>query len=319
MQQTKLQVVRLTDEDRQFILKCVKEGVTTSAIARVLKRSPQSIGKEIRNGGGRTAYDPEKTKYRSENNGWMNPFTLQERFIIEEELKTGKSIYKLSTKLGRSGSGLYHEIQRGGGRDKYTALQANEKAIQALNDNSNITTLKRKITPEIRLKIRDFLDSGYSCSWISREIGVSLNTIMNEIYLGGGKKNYDPAVAEKNLPVNLEKFKTNLSLEERKQIEEFFKQDLSIAEISRRIRRSKNIVSREMKRAGGRDNYSAEQAHLDAFTRKGNIFEKLNTIKQTLETNENHNQNFIDRIENLEMQIDIILETLREIKNVKKH
>lgn len=100
-----------------------------------------------------------------------------------------------------------------------------------------------------------------------------------------------------------------LTLEERKQIEALFKTDLSCSRISKKIGRGKNTVVNEARKAGGRELYRAESAHNLSLLSVQEGYEKLRARNESNKVT----FKFKQRIEHLEMQIEILHETLKEL------
>lgn len=102
-----------------------------------------------------------------------------------------------------------------------------------------------------------------------------------------------------------------LTFEERKEIEKYVKLGCSCNEIAINIGRSKNAVVVEVRR-NGKAAYSAKagQKLADENTRKRNAhLIALNTgVKEPI-------FKYKERIENLEMQIEILHDTLKELLN----
>ena len=91
----------------------------------------------------------------------------------------------------------------------------------------------------------------------------------------------------------------NVSLEERELIEKYVKQGHTNREIFKLIGRTQSCVQREFKRCGGRTKYSARVA---------------NDIALELAKRSQFNGNWlVNRIEALEMQVEILHETIREL------
>lgn len=102
--------------------------------------------------------------------------------------------------------------------------------------------------------------------------------------------------------------KNPITFEERKQIEKHIKAGLSCCETSRRIGRSKNGVISEVRRTG-RKFYSAKVAQNLADWARNEKHRKL------LERNKGNvtTFRFKQRIENLEMQVEILHAAIKEI------
>lgn len=92
-----------------------------------------------------------------------------------------------------------------------------------------------------------------------------------------------------------------LTLDERKIIEQMLKEGYSGRAIARTLNRSASTVNSDIRLNGSKEEYNAEKAHADS---KRKIFKEdltLNSLKK--------------RLENLEMQLEILLETIKDIKN----
>lgn len=101
-----------------------------------------------------------------------------------------------------------------------------------------------------------------------------------------------------------------LTFEERQQIESLWKQGLSGCEISRRINRSSNCVSTEIRIHSVDGKYSAKQSQNQADIAKEKRYQELSERNKKIYTEPS---NYKQRIENLEMQIEILHDTIQEI------
>lgn len=106
-----------------------------------------------------------------------------------------------------------------------------------------------------------------------------------------------------------EKIRTILTFEERQAIERNLKLGYSASSISRRIGRSKNSIVWEVRRNGGMKNYNAEKAQLQSDIRNS---ERIQKIKKKNQDQKKPNAIW-QRIENLEMQVEILVETIKEL------
>ncbi len=103
----------------------------------------------------------------------------------------------------------------------------------------------------------------------------------------------------------------DLALEERKGIEKYLKMGFSHAKIAEKLARSKTAVTNEIKRSGGADGYNAKKSQLMAEERLKEKYLKLSKMNKGKSSYINHTK----RIEHIEMQIEIILDTLKELVN----
>ncbi len=100
-----------------------------------------------------------------------------------------------------------------------------------------------------------------------------------------------------------------LTFEERVLIEKYIKKGFSLSEISKVIGRGGTTIAFEVRRSGGRDNYCSSTAQSLSEERHRNKSRKLSIL------NEGEPKVFIfkQRIENLEMQVEILSETIKEM------
>ncbi len=101
-----------------------------------------------------------------------------------------------------------------------------------------------------------------------------------------------------------------IDFEQRKLIEKYLKKGFSCSKISKLISRSKNCVVTEVRKNEGKDKYDAEKAQkISEFNRK----EKYQKLSER-----NRNQKIISplekRVRSLEMQIEILHETINDLR-----
>lgn len=104
--------------------------------------------------------------------------------------------------------------------------------------------------------------------------------------------------------------------EEREQIEKLIKYNLSLREIARRIGRAQGSICNEVRRCGGKYNYNAEEAqriYEDNVKRKNEHLRQMNKGKKKV-----NRQDHANRLTNLEMQVEILAETIKELMNESK-
>jgi len=112
------------------------------------------------------------------------------------------------------------------------------------------------------------------------------------------------------------KFNYLLTLAERKQIQRLLRMNFSCSAIAIEIGRSKNGIVSEVRRNGGRRLYDGEKAHNAALERQIKRYENLSIINSKKTDNHPIHRMKI-RIDNLEMQLEILYETIKEMKNDK--
>jgi IS30 family transposase len=99
------------------------------------------------------------------------------------------------------------------------------------------------------------------------------------------------------------RFNTFLRLitwEDRQNIEKYLKQGDNVYQIGKKINRSASSLYREVEYGGGYENYTAEEA------------QKVRTLRRK-KTSRIYRNDFQNRITNLEMQMEIILEQLEKL------
>jgi len=102
-----------------------------------------------------------------------------------------------------------------------------------------------------------------------------------------------------------------LCLAERKIIESNIKKNLSATDIAKILGRSKNCIVWEIRRAGGKSVYNAEKAQKDAEKRMMNKYAGFRM--RSAQNAEIKEKTLYIRVENLEMQIEILSNTLKEL------
>jgi IS30 family transposase len=96
-----------------------RTGQSISDIARALQKAPGSIHGMIEATGGFSPPERHRRRYA---------LTPAEREEISRGLATGESLRAIAARLGRSASTVCREVNRNGGRNRYRAKKADEKA-----------------------------------------------------------------------------------------------------------------------------------------------------------------------------------------------
>ena len=96
-----------------------RAGESISDIARALQKAPGSIHGMIEATGGFSPPERHRRRYA---------LTPAEREEISRGLATGESLRAIAARLGRSASTVCREVNRNGGRNRYRATKADEKA-----------------------------------------------------------------------------------------------------------------------------------------------------------------------------------------------
>lgn len=102
-----------------------------------------------------------------------------------------------------------------------------------------------------------------------------------------------------------------LTFDERKKIEEGLSSGLSGSKIARSLGRSVNAISYDVRINGGRLSYTAAKAQESSVKR---LLEKYQRVSDTATTQKT--QYYMkQRLENLEMQVEILHEAIKELMN----
>lgn len=150
----------------------------------------------------------------------------------------------------------------------------------------------------------------------SNQLSLSLDTLKPIVTPFGMdaaqfKKKATPKKQDTKPKEKQEKLYQHLCLSERNTIARMIKRGSSLAEIARKLGRGKQTIAAEVKKNGGRDAYKPVDAHKSAEQRK---IERDIKCSYAIKTRFSRtDQDLVERVENLEMQLAIISETLKEI------
>lgn len=108
--------------------------------------------------------------------------------------------------------------------------------------------------------------------------------------------------------------RVSLDLSERREIERLLKLGAPHSHISRMLSRSKNCINFEIRRNGGSLEYNAEVAHMRSKDRAKNRTEKL---KKGYKIEDHPTHRLKVRMDALEMQVDLLMNLVRDLKNEK--
>jgi len=95
--------------------------------------------------------------HKKKHGGRMDPYTFEERKIIERLLKSGATGKHAAKKLGRSTNGINTEIRKNGGWKEYNAERAQKRAEEMRRDaNKKIShALLGKSGPGVSKRIKN--------------------------------------------------------------------------------------------------------------------------------------------------------------------
>jgi IS30 family transposase len=131
-----------------------RTGESISDIARALQKAPGSIHGIIEATGGFSP--PARHRRRC-------ALTPAEREEISRELATGESLRAIATRLGRSASTVCREVNRNGGRNRYRATRADEKAWQRARR-------PKKCLLSVNDRLRDLVAEKLNADWSPEQI-----------------------------------------------------------------------------------------------------------------------------------------------------
>jgi len=98
-----------------------------------------------------------------------------------------------------------------------------------------------------------------------------------------------------------------ISLHERREINRLLREKFSLGKIAKKIGRSKTTIVSEVRRNGGAESYNAVKAEARAVLMKN---KRLSEIIQL-----SPYQRLDQRIQNLEMQVEILVDAIKELSH----
>ncbi len=138
-----------------------KAGESVSDIARALKKPPGSIHGMLKATGG--IAPPERRRAC-----WA--LTPAEREEISRGLATGESLRAIAARLGRSASTICREVNRNGGRNRYRATRADEKAWQrARRPKRCLLSVNDRLRDLVAEKLKADWSPEQISGWLGRE------------------------------------------------------------------------------------------------------------------------------------------------------
>ncbi len=175
-----------------------------------------------------------------------------------------------------------------------------------------------------RKLIEQYVKEDFSFYRMAELLNRSEHCLYNEVISrNGGRECYNALEADAKsslqtigldgLPVK--KRCTHLNLIEREFLEEQLKKDVAISKISFLMGRSLSTIAAEIRKGGGRENYSAQLSHKkytdNAAVRNGNISKGMKERHDKLGDSQSE-------ITSLKMQIDILFDMIKELRGGKK-
>lgn len=174
-----------TQDEKNLVFKLWKSGAGFSDIARVLDSKPGSIFSILREHGG---IQP-KARCRSRLH-----LTLEEREEIRAGLSAQLSIREIASKLNRTPSTIYREINKNGGRRWYKAVRADRRAWRLAKRPKDCllkmnTELRQLVSEKLELNWSPEQISGWLKTNLSRRkrMQISHETIYKTLYIRSKK------------------------------------------------------------------------------------------------------------------------------------
>jgi IS30 family transposase len=139
-----------------------RAGESISDIARALQKPPGSIHGMLEATGGFSA--PKRRRRRG------CALTPAEREEISRGLATGESLRAIAPRLGRSASTVCREVNRNGGRNRYRATRADEKAWErARRPKSYLLSVNDRLRDLVAEKLEEDWSPQQISGWLKRE------------------------------------------------------------------------------------------------------------------------------------------------------
>lgn len=176
--------VRLSQERRLKVLDLISTGMTIEEASRECQCSTNSVNRVLERAGGRPA---RRSRRRS-----RSPFrlSLSEREEIRVGLACGESCRSIARSIGRAPSTVSREVSRCGGRRRYRATRAEDRAsLQSLRPKPS----KLAQCPGLKRQVKEMLEDYLSPEQISArlkldfpddpEMRISHETIYQSLYV----------------------------------------------------------------------------------------------------------------------------------------
>ena len=161
-----------------------RAGESISDIARALQKAPGSIHGMVEATGGFSP--PERRRRRC-------ALTLVEREEISRGLAAGDSLRAIAARLGRPASTVCREVNRNGGRNRYRATRAEEKAWQrARRPKRCLLSVNERLRELVAQKLKADWSPEQISGWLKREYSedeamyVSHETIYRTLFVQAG-------------------------------------------------------------------------------------------------------------------------------------
>ena len=172
---------RMSLGDEALLWRCWRDGMAIHGVARAVGISAASVHVYLAKHGG---YCPAERRRR------LDQLTSEEREDISRGIAAGQSIRCIASNLGRSPSTIKREIDRNGGRRRYRAGDAEQRAWRCARRPKACVLLKNK---RLRARVAAKLAQDYSPEQISgwlvdtypndEQMRVSAETIYKSLFI----------------------------------------------------------------------------------------------------------------------------------------
>jgi IS30 family transposase len=138
-----------------------QQGESLKAIARALGKKSSSIYNHLRPSGGIRPVPRRRSRLA---------LTVAEREEISRGLAVGMSMGAIASKLGRVTSTVSREISRNGGRDRYRATEADQRAwVRAKRPKQCKLALNRQLARRVAAKLKQNWSPEQIAGWLKAE------------------------------------------------------------------------------------------------------------------------------------------------------
>ena len=287
----------LSFEERKRIEELLDTGTSTKQISLILGKSQGTIFREITRNGGYQNYTAEL----AESQKYIRDDSRKKTF--ENGPRRAQNPLKKMNFFDKEGAPKFEcEKKRSG--------------------------IRNRINPEERIFIEKALKSGCSYYYIDTQLERDGGVIKNEIIKNGGPLQYDAQRANQSVIQRAKRKDFSLSPEEKNLVKSKISEKKSIVQIAKDLQRRKKIIWEEISSHGGYENYKTEEDSLCQETLPEQIepvpaepTEKIESaLEGPIEMVEKTSCKIIsyeeinNKIINLEMQIEILTETILEMK-----
>ncbi len=196
---------------------------------------------------------------------------------------------------------------------------------------NNRKGLKKRHSKETIIQMKRMVIDGVSFVQIAKRLSMGYSTIFAKVKEFGGVEAIRSELMNPIEPKQMELFESKneiqekdevlipevnyhnaLTFSERVKIKELLDTGIPLRQIANQMERAKNTIVYEVRRNGGREVYEPKKAHLEAYSRKRESLNPL--VKRNKEQMEQVDE-FETRIKSLEMQVEILSETITQMRN----